>query len=366
MKGPYPYYGPTGVVDTINTYRVEGSFALIGEDGDHFLKFTERPMTQMACGKFNVNNHAHILEGTDECTSEWFFYYFMHRDITPVLTRQGAGRYKLTKGELEKLPILLPPLREQQRIVTILRSWDHAADLTARLIAAKQDRKRGLMQQLLIGRKRFQRFVAAQGRQNTSVGSIPADWRYVSIGEVAHHISERNSAGKELPVLSCTKHQGLVDSLAYFGRQIFSEDTSTYKMVRRHQFAYATNHIEEGSIGYQDLYNEALISPMYTVFETGSGVNDRFLYALLKTEMYRQIFERSTSASVDRRGSLRWNEFSAIKVPLPSQTEQAAIVEVLDACDQDIALLSRKLALLKQQKQGLMQQLLTGKVRVAV
>ena len=171
--------------------------------------------------------------------------------------------------------------------------------------------------------------------------------------------------GRDLPVLSCTKYDGLVDSLTYFGRQIFSEDTSTYKVVRRHQFAYATNHIEEGSIGYQDLYDEALISPMYTVFATAPGVDDRFLYALLKTEMYRQIFERSTSASVARRGSLRWNEFARIHVPLPSLAEQTAIVDVLHACDQEIALLSRKLTLLQQQKQGLMQQLLTGKVRLS-
>ena len=81
-------------------------------------------------------------------------------------------------------------------------------------------------------------------------------------------------------------------------------------------------------------------------------------------ETYRQIFERNTSASVDRRGSLRWNEFSHIKIPLPSLEEQKAIAEVLGTCDQELALLNRKLELLKKQKQGLMQQLLTGKIRV--
>src|SRR6266567_3721998 len=109
-KGLYPYYGPTGIVDYINTYRIDGFYALIGEDGDHFLKFAERPMTQIVYGKFNVNNHAHIIEGTDKCSAKWFFYYFMHRDITHILSRQGAGRYKLTKAALQKLPIPLPTL----------------------------------------------------------------------------------------------------------------------------------------------------------------------------------------------------------------------------------------------------------------
>ena len=59
MVGPYEYYGPTGVLDHIREYRFDGRFALIGEDGDHFLKFRERSMTQFVVGKFNVNNHAH-------------------------------------------------------------------------------------------------------------------------------------------------------------------------------------------------------------------------------------------------------------------------------------------------------------------
>ena len=123
-------------------------------------------------------------------------------------------------------------------------------------------------------------------------------------------------------MLSCTKHFGLVDSLTYFGRQMYSDDTSTYKMVKRGQFAYATNHIEEGSIGYQNLHDVALISPMYTVFETDSQVDDNFLYRVLKTEKYRRIFETSTNGTVNRRGSLRWKEFSQIRVPLPSLPEQ--------------------------------------------
>ena len=152
--------------------------------------------------------------------------------------------------------------------------------------------------------------------------------------------------------------------MEYFGRQIYSDDTSTYKIVKRGQFAYATNHIEEGSIGYQDLYNEALISPMYTVFETNKQVDDAFLYRVLKTELYRHIFEVNTSASVNRRGSLRWSGFSKIHVPLPSLDEQQAIAAVLQTADEEIGLLERKLAALRQQKQGLMQRLLTGEVRV--
>lgn len=294
-----------------------------------------------------------------------YLYYWLQW-MKPEFERVAAGSTIKSIGlpYFRKLRIIYPPLIEQHRIVQILTTWDRAIDLTAQLIAAKQERKRGLMQQLLMGRKRYSRFVRSDSVRHTSIGQLPGEWDFVSIGDIAEQFTERNPERRDLPVLSCTKYEGLVDSLTYFGRQIFSQDTSTYKLVRRHQFAYATNHIEEGSIGYQDLYDGALVSPMYTVFATSPQVNDRFLYALLKTETYRQIFERRTSASVDRRGSLRWPEFARITVPLPSLAEQTAIADVLEASDQEVALLKRQLALLTQQKQGLMQQLMTGKMRV--
>jgi type I restriction enzyme S subunit len=184
------------------------------------------------------------------------------------------------------------------------------------------------------------------------------------MGDIAEEIGAKNDGGHHLPVLSCTKHRGLVNSLEYFGKRVFSEDTSNYKVVRRGDFAYATNHIEEGSIGYQNQHDAALISPMYTVFRTQAGVDHTFFFKLIKTELYRHIFEVNTSGSIARRGGLRWNEFALIKVFLPSLPEQKRTATVLSACDREIELLEKELDLLKEQKRGLMQKLLTGEVRV--
>ena len=128
MLGQYPYYGPTGILDHLNEYRVEGEYVLIGEDGDHFLKFDTWNMTQLVRGRFNVNNHAHILRGTDTCRTEWIFQYFKHRDITPFLSRQGSGRLKMQKTVLEKMPIALPPIEIQDEILIFLRGIDAAFD----------------------------------------------------------------------------------------------------------------------------------------------------------------------------------------------------------------------------------------------
>lgn len=186
IQGEYPYYGPTGVLDFIDHYRVEGQFALIGEDGDHFLKYADRPMTLLVDGKFNVNNHAHIIKGTNQCTTEWFHIFFMHTSLKPFLTRQGAGRYKLNKGALEKLPILLPPTVEQRKIAEILGTWDEAIAQVEQLIAALQQRKKGLMQRLLTGQVRFPEFAGKRPEmQETRFGEFPADWDMIHIKDVA-------------------------------------------------------------------------------------------------------------------------------------------------------------------------------------
>jgi type I restriction enzyme S subunit len=155
-------------------------------------------------------------------------------------------------------------------------------------------------------------------------------------------------------------------SSEYFGKQVFSEDTSNYKIVRRGWFGYPSNHIEEGSIGLLSDHEIGLVSPIYTVFECSKKVVPEYLHAVFKTETFRHIFSISTNSSVDRRGSLRWQAFSSIRIPLPEKAEQQAITNILAEADSEIAGMERKLDAIEKQKRGLMQKLLTGKIRVKV
>jgi type I restriction enzyme S subunit len=154
MPGPYPYYGPTKALSYMSEYRFEGSYALIGEDGDHFLKFDRWSMTQLVEGRFNVNNHAHAVESSDLCTAEWFYQFFRHRDITPRLTRQGAGRYKLKKATLVQLPIALPPRSEQLAIHEAVASFDRAEEAGQAELQSLMICKKATSADLLSGRVR--------------------------------------------------------------------------------------------------------------------------------------------------------------------------------------------------------------------
>lgn len=250
----------------------------------------------------------------------------------------------------------------QEKIAFLLSTWDQAIEKTERLIAVKEKRFLWLSGGYLFGGNTPN----AKASKKTKWFSVPDHWKIVKIGSIAKEVTETNDAGENIPVLSCTKYDGLVDSLTYFDKQVFSMDTSNYKVVSRGQFAYATNHIEEGSIGYQNLYSKGLVSPMYTAFKTDAIIDDSYLYKVLKTETYKHIFRVSTSASVDRRGSLRWNEFAKLPIPLPPVAEQQKISRDLNTVRQKIDLLKKQAKAYRQQKRGLMQKLLTGKWHVTI
>ncbi len=283
--------------------------------------------------------------------------------LLQMVEAAGHGTGRLDTDALKELLIWVPSKKEQTLIVEIMTTWDTAIEKTEQLIAAKEQRLAALSHLLLFGKKRVEG-KSTSLRKAPHGPPLPKDWLSVEIGQVAQEVSKFNRADKKLPVLSCTKHSGLVDSLKYFDKQVFSHDTTKYKVVQGNQFAYATNHIEEGSIGYQDLSPAGLVSPIYTVFKTDpSKVCDGYLYKLLKTETLRKVFEARTNASVNRRGSLRWIAFSKIHIPLPPLNEQVAINTILEDARREIALHQENVAALKIQKRGLMQKLLTGEIR---
>lgn len=299
-----------------------------------------------------------------------FMYHIFksHRGLFKLLSFSHGitdDRLRLYFDDFASIPVQVPPLPEQSKIADILTTWDEALTQLDALIEAQERRKKALMQQLLTGRRRLKGFDNSKGKTASDrFGIYPADWKRVRLGEITNEVPTKNAEGTDLPVLSCTKHRGLVLSQEYFGKRVYAEDTSGYRVVQRGEFAYATNHIEEGSIGYQNICNAGLVSPIYTVFKTTEAVDDSYLFRVLKSPLLIHFYQINTSASVDRRGSLRYDEFSRIHIWLPSKEEQTAIAQVFDTADQQLTLLRTQRTALDQQKRGLMQRLLTGKLRV--
>lgn len=299
-----------------------------------------------------------------------FLAFLLNSDIGKRQVKKikiAGTRERVSLTDFKKLKFPSPSLPEQKKIAQILSIWDKAITTTEQLLANSQQQKKALMQQLLTGKKRLGIPANSYEFRKTRYGIIPKDWEYPAIKDICAQMTEKNTESADYPVLSCSKYDGFVDSLSYFKKKVYSDDTSGYRLIHRGCFGFPSNHVEEGSIGLQNLYETGIVSPIYVVFRAKpEKVDNTYLYAVLKTDHYRQIFGAATNASVDRRGSLRWKEFSLIHVPLPPLEEQQKIATVLSSADQEISTLGKKLDALRQEKKALMQQLLTGKRRVLI
>jgi type I restriction enzyme, S subunit len=189
---------------------------------------------------------------------------------------------------------------------------------------------------------------------------VPSGWRRLTLQEITEEQTEKVGGRRQITVLSSTKHYGLVPSNEYFkGRTIYSSDLTGYKLVRRGWFAYATNHLAEGSIGLQQAFELACVSPIYTVFSCAKGVYPPYIFRVLKSPELVAAYGVHEQASVDRRGAVRYRDFGRIEINLPPEHEQRQIVEILDALDSHITAVSRLIGKLHARRQGLAESLVT-------
>jgi restriction endonuclease S subunit len=104
-RGPFPYHGATGVMDHVDGYLFDGIFLLVGEDGS-VVDTHGRAFTQYVWEKFWVNNHAHVLQGKGDVSTEHLTLYFKEELVAPFIT--GAVQLKLSQGRMNAMPFLYP------------------------------------------------------------------------------------------------------------------------------------------------------------------------------------------------------------------------------------------------------------------
>ena len=292
-----------------------------------------------------------------------YLFLFTQSDFykTWVKNNLRAGAQpNVNAQEYGELLIPLPPLPEQRKIAAILRTWDEGIAVTGKLIAAQQRRLSILTSSLIFGHLRLGKRRTAKRIRHHAL-TAPDDWVLHRVSDIAIERSTLNTQGIQHTVLSCSKHDGFVRSLEYFKKQVFSKNLAGYKIIRRGDFGFPSNHVEEGSIGLQSIEDNAIVSPIYIVFTPDTKqANADFLFRLFKTKTYAHLFRAATSSSVDRRGNLRWGEFSQLPLFLPSLQEQQEISNVLAEQQSIIEHLKKYQTTLQSQKRGLMQKLLTG------
>lgn len=264
---------------------------------------------------------------------------------------QGTKVFSISFTLIQKLKVLLPPIEEQRKIVEVLETWDKAIQLTRKLIEQKELQKKYLMQQLLTGRTRLKGFVTP--------------WRKTILGNLLKEKSLRNKDLAITRVLSVTNDRGFVLPQEQFSRQVASKNVSNYKVVLRGEFAYNPSRINVGSISFLATFEFGILSPMYVVFSCSEQILSQYFKYWIKTDEFISKVKNAAQGSV--RATVDFQNLSTIKMNYPANTkEQLEISKVLSQADKEIDLLRQKLVKLEEQKKGLMQVLLTGKIRLAV
>ena len=138
--GEYPYYGASGIVDYVSSYLFEGDYLLVSEDGNNLVA-RNTPIAFSISGKNWVNNHAHVLKFDCYVTRRYVEFYLNSIDLSPYIS--GGAQPKLNQKNLNNIPIPLPSLQEQERIVSILDRFDAICnDITSGLPAEIEARTR--------------------------------------------------------------------------------------------------------------------------------------------------------------------------------------------------------------------------------
>ena len=294
--------------------------------------------------------HTFLLRDKGDYFADGYKGYILYEPwVAKELKKKATGISVLgiSKSNLLNLKLKLPPLDEQEKIAEILSTWDEAINLTINLIESKKQFKKALMQNLLTAKIRFPQF--------------KGEWKEIKLGNFLEEKSERNTKNIDL-VLSVTNKFGFVTQVEYFDKSVASDNTANYKIVRKGNFAYNPSRINVGSIALLESYEIGILSPMYVVFECLENLDNRFLKFWFQSHIFMGNLPKYLAGSV--RESLNFNYMKTISIKLPNLKEQQKIAEVLTACDDEINLLNLKLENLKKQKQGLMQKLLSGKVRI--
>ena len=245
-----------------------------------------------------------------------------------------SGQQGISAKEYGKLPIPYPPIKEQQKIVGVLESWDKAINLTKRLIEQKELQKKYLMQQLLTGRPRLKGF-------NTK-------WKKSKLKQLC-----AINKGQQLNADTLTS-TGLYPCLN--GGIVPSGYTDKWNREGN------TISISEGgnSCGYVNFNISRFWAGGHCYTLSDVKINNLFLYCALKAKenIIMKLRVGSGLPNIQRQS------LENLILSVPSVKEQKTIAEVLSSADKEIDLLKQKLTKLEEQKKGLMQVLLTGKIRL--
>ena len=227
-KGSFPYYGAQGIIDYIDDYIFDGTYLLVAEDGEN-LKSHKQQISQIAKGKYWVNNHAHILESNGKCDIRYICYLLNTIDISGYVT--GSAQPKLNQENLKAITLKLPSLATQIRIADFISMFDDKIALNRKINSNLEEQAKALFKSWFIDFEPFKdgKFV------DSEFGMIPERWNMMSFESFISESQDKAMVGT-YPAYSVTNN-GITPRTEKFKKQL-SKATSKEKILRKNDLVF--------------------------------------------------------------------------------------------------------------------------------
>ena len=361
LKKIYDYYGASGVIDKVEDYLFDSKLLLIGEDGANLVS-RSTPIAFMANGKYWVNNHAHVLDYYAEDYLDFVMYYINSISLIPYVT--GSAQPKLNQDNMNRIPVPLPPIAEQKRIIgkvnDILGRIDEIENLQSQYAANIEILKSKLIDAAIRGKltEQFPEDGNAEDLYNQIQDEkarlikeskikkekplpdisedeipfeIPKSWKWVRIGKVINEVivpqRDKPSFSGNIPWCRIEDRDGIYLNGTKSGQYV-SEETIREMNLRIFPVGTVLSACSGASIG-TILVNTVECCTNQTF--NGLVCNDLFynwyLFWFLKSEINRLKSMGSGSAMA----YISQDKIRNMLIPMPPIAEQKRIVEKLEA-----------------------------------
>lgn len=353
-EGKYPFYVRSQKIEHIDTFSYDCEAVLTAGDGVGTGK-----VFHYVNGKFDVHQRVYVMNDFCQCLYPKYFYWqFSENFYSRVKSMTAKSSVdSVRKGMIADMQIALPPFSEQRRIAKSLSNVDALIAAVEKKIEKKKLIKQGAMQQLLTGKKRLPGF---NGK-----------WEIKQLGQIGKFtkgagISRSESQSGKLPAIRYgeiyTDHNDYIREFKTF----ISDEVAN----RSRQIHYGDILFTASGETKEDIGKSVAFVNNYKAFAGGD------IIIMSPKEEYDPIYmgyitncryvqeQKSSKGQGDAVVHIVTADISSVRIPFAPLSEQRAIASVLSNMDSEITALERKRDKLKEVKQGMMQQLLTGKIRL--
>ena len=369
VQGEIPYWGSGGIVDYINKYIFDEELLLVGEDGSPFFD-SYRDVSFYVNEKIWVNNHIHILRSKkDKVDTRFLVHSFNSVDYKEYIT--GSTRDKLTQTDLNRIIHPIPPLSEQQQIVSFLDTKtsliDSLIEKTQRKIELLKEKRTSLINEVVT--KGLNPNVEMKDSGVEWIGEIPIHWelvKYKNLGDRFTNIIEVEDFN-QIDVIHYS-----IPNVQKFGKGVkeFGGDIDSSKLLfKGGELIISKLNPRKSCVSIVESFEKSVI--------VGSGefvvlypiISDKkYLYYFLKTQPFTDYLDSSVESVTRSHQRVNPSIIYNTQIPTPPITEQHEIVKYLDEqtqlIDNTISIEEKRIELLKEYRQSLISEVVTGKLKV--